>query len=167
MTVSIHPYPLIPVGKDLNGPESPSFRSFGGPRSPAVVPEGGVAQEDMFNNRSSFPRQNSGGVKRTKSLMQKIKSMVRRESEDGTVPPLPTGHRSQSMSAADSHPQAHHRRNPSQGNIWRDEPVVEEDEDDAAGRIDFSQPEGWNETSGYADATIGQRSVPVPIARRG
>lgn len=146
---------LTAVGKDLNSPEfergglrSPGFGFGGGPRSPPL-PEDTVLGDDVFNSRASFSRNNTGGVKRTKSLMQKIKSMVRRESEDGAVPaPMSdgVGYRSQSMS--DANPDL---RRPSHAH-WRDAPVVEEEEGEDD--MDFTEAPARTQHTG---------SMPVPI----
>jgi hypothetical protein len=102
------------------------------------------------------PTRPGGGVKRTKSLMQKIKSMVRRESEGmPAVPALANSHpRSQSMSAAPD------PRRPSLGGTWRDAPVLEE-EDETQERLAPA-------SAGYPAAalTSDSRGTPVPVAGR-
>lgn len=118
--------------------------------------------DQTFGGRASFSRGGGGGgVKRTKSLMQKIKSMVRRESE-GDMPPMPTvaaGSRSQSMSAADGgYGYTRDPRRPSVGGAWRDAQVMEEEEEERMDTGEWSPPR---------DTRLDDsRGTPVSVAGR-
>lgn len=80
---------------------SPGLRLASAPRTPPVSGGGqyagteGVSPIDE-NAPISFAGQQTGGVKRTKSLMQKIKSMVRTREDES--PPRREGARAQSFS---------------------------------------------------------------------
>lgn len=118
--------------------------------------------DQTFGGRASFSRGGGGGggVKRTKSLMQKIKSMVRRESESD-MPPTPAvaaGSRSQSMSAADGY--TRDPRRPSIGGRggWRDAQVMEEEEEEE--RMDTGE---WSPPRA---AQYDSRGTPVSVAGR-
>ena len=92
---------------------SPGLRLGVGPRTPPIRDEGANSppSEISQNSRSSNIPANTGGVQRTKSLMKKIRIMVRQRSgsvESGQLPKvrpsLGVGQRSQSMTVGLTRP---------------------------------------------------------------
>ncbi|RSH80338.1 uncharacterized protein EHS24_008914 [Apiotrichum porosum] len=132
---------------------SPGLRlgSLGAPRSPPLPEDTAVSptgdQPIGGFGSGGVGGRPGGGVKRTKSLMQKIKSMVRQKSDEN-VPPVPPalGPRSQSMSAASDTLGRHPPVSPG----WRNAPVLEEEEGGSDGGYgnynDF--PAGWEHPTG-------------------
>ncbi|KAL1406825.1 hypothetical protein Q8F55_006234 [Vanrija albida] len=146
-----------PSPENGNPPRSPGFKNvFGaGPgRTPPVAEEVFSPTDEGFaanRDRGSFSRP---GVKRTKSLMQKIKSMVRKPDE--SLPPVPAwGERSKSMSAAS--PTAGILRPSGYGSgagYGLESTAVEEEENGGVepGTVNFADPvfgDDWDPASGH------------------
>ena len=93
---------------------SPNLRLGVGPRTPPIIGEGTyspTSENIPQNSRSGNVPANPGGVQRTKSLMKKIRIMVRQRSgsvESGQLPKvrpnLGVGQRSQSMTVGLTRP---------------------------------------------------------------
>jgi len=112
------------------GPRSPGLRLGLGGRSPGPNVDESVLPPTPDESKAR------PGIKRTKSLMQKIKSMVRKGDESNPPAAASGQHRSVSMSDADM-------RRPSavQTQSWRNAPVLEEEtgySDDALNGTDFN-----------------------------
>lgn len=118
---------MMPIPISGRGVRSPGFRTG---TTPPIL-EGTVSPNGEPYTVRPAGSANTGGVKRTKSLMQKIKTMVRTRagSVEGTTTPVPqirpglsAGQRSQSMSAG----LGYHRPAVSPG--WPGGQVPEEEE---------------------------------------
>lgn len=119
---------------------SPGLRLGLGPRTPPIIPEGSFSPDGEnppptsrsagLASATAHDGNGGSGVKRTKSLMQKIKSMVRPRSssvesyQNAIVRPgLSASQRSLSMSAG-----LNNRRPSGNSGGWPEETMVEEDE---------------------------------------
>ncbi len=101
----------LPAGRPMR---SPGLRLGLGPRTPPIKDEGSISpisESVPTTARSGNVGAYPGGVKRTKSLMQKIRTMVRQRSgsvESAQVPKvrpgLSEGQRSQSMTGSLARP---------------------------------------------------------------
>lgn len=135
------------------GPRSPGLRlGLGGK---PTTPDEAVLPPTPDEGRLQRP---GGGVKRTKSLMQKLKSMVRQKSEE------PKHERSVSMSAVDAR-----RPMPPVSPGWLDAPVLEEAEEEvmvpgaSAETAPAAARNGHRATGSLDAAMMGGPSVGFPL----
>lgn len=160
-----------PSFENGNPPRSPGFKNVfgaGAGRAPPLSDEILSPTDEGFANRDrgSFSRP---GVKRTKSLMQKIKSMVR-QRPDESMPPVPAwGERSKSMSAASPtagilRPSGYGAGGAAGYGYGLESAVMEEENGGVEpGTVNFADPifgERWDPASGHpiskADGEVGR-----------